>query len=166
MTTVSPMNINIRKATRADVELILSLAREFAAFQGSLGKFTNTKERMRDEQDCFTCLLAEDEAAEAVGLVIYYPVYYTWVGKSLYVDILYVKDTHRGQTIGYRLLAAVLRVAQAENYQRVRWLVSNWNASAIAFYEKCGATVSQKEHVCNLDRQAILAFNQHAKPHR
>ena len=153
------MNITIREATPADIGVVISLSREFATFQGSLDRFTNTEARMRDEHPLFNGLLAENEAGEPVGVAIYYPAYYTWVGKSLYVDVLYVKDAYRGQKIGYCLLEKILVTAKAENYQRVRWLVSHWNESAIAFYEKCGATVSQKEYVCNFDSEAIMAFN-------
>ena len=160
------MNITIREATEKDVEVIMALSREFATFQGTLDKFTNTEAQMRNEQPLFNCFLAENEAGEAIGVAIYYLAYYTWVGKSLYLDVLYVQEAYRGQKIGLLLLENVLAIAQKENCQRVRWLVSDWNESAITFYKKYGATVSQKEYVCTCDHQGILAFDRKAEHRR
>ena len=39
-----------------------------------------------------------------VGFSLFCFVYYTWVGKSIYLDDLYVKPDARGQGIGTRLM--------------------------------------------------------------
>lgn len=157
------MNVTIRKAGENDVPAIISLAREFASFQGSLDKFTNTETQMKREQHLFDCLLAEDETGEAIGMALYSVAYYLWVGKSLYLDDLYVKESHRGQKVGEQLLRRVLSVAKEEHCQRVRWVVSGENASAMAFYKKHGATVRPDLHVCTVDSPGLLAFSQPAE---
>ena len=47
--------------------------------------------------------MAETEG-KLVGFSLFCFVYYTWVGKSIYLDDLYVKPEARGQGIGTRLM--------------------------------------------------------------
>ena len=47
--------------------------------------------------------VAEREG-KLVGFSLFCFVYYTWVGKSIYLDDLYVKPEARGQGIGTRLM--------------------------------------------------------------
>lgn len=50
-----------------------------------------------------------------VGIATYFYTYYTWVGKSLYLDDLYVLQAYRGQKVGKSLLARLFTIAKAEN---------------------------------------------------
>ena len=70
-------------------------------------------------------------------MALYFFAYYTWVGKSLYLDDLYVKESFRKHKIGSGLLGKVFETARDEDCKRVRWQVLNWN-------EKCHSDVYQK----------------------
>jgi predicted N-acetyltransferase YhbS len=94
------MKINIRKATEADFPAILGLIKELALFEKAPEKVTNTVEQMKEEQGLFRSIVAETKTGEIVGMALYFFAYYTWVGKSLYLDDLYVKETHRKLKIG------------------------------------------------------------------
>ncbi len=118
------MNTTIRKAVEEDFTSILSLVKELAVFQKSPEKVTNTVEQMKEEKNFFRCFIAENEQKEIVGMASYSFVYYTWVGKSFYLDDLYVKESCRGQKIGSELLKKIFEVAKNENCKRVRWQVS------------------------------------------
>jgi predicted N-acetyltransferase YhbS len=152
------MNFNIRKATEADFPAILSLIKELAEFEKAPEKVTNSVEQMKQEKDFFRCFVAETGNKEVVGIVLYFFAYYTWVGKSLYLDDIYVKESFRKQKIGTELLREVFRVARDENCKRVRWQVLNWNKPAIQMYEKSGAEIDDEWLNCTFDETGIKNF--------
>ncbi|MCF8295410.1 MAG: GNAT family N-acetyltransferase [Bacteroidales bacterium] len=55
---------------------------------------------MKAEQLHFKALVVENELTEIVGFALYFFAYYTWVGKCLYLDDLYVTETYRKKGIG------------------------------------------------------------------
>lgn len=152
------MNFSIRKATEADFPAILSLIKELAEFEKAPEKVTNSVEQMKQEQDFFRCFVAETGNKEVVGIALYFFAYYTWVGKSLYLDDIYVKESFRKQKIGTELLREVFRVARDENCKRVRWQVLNWNKPAIQMYEKSGAEIDDEWLNCTFDEAGINNF--------
>jgi GNAT superfamily N-acetyltransferase len=152
------MSINIRKATEKDFPDILSLIKELAAFERAPEKVTNTVEQMKDEKNLFSCFVAETESKEIVGIALYFFAYFTWVGKSLYLEDIYVKDSYRKHKIGTNLLGKIFEVAREENCKRVRWQVLNWNHSAIQMYQKNGAEIDNEWLNCNYDAQGIKNF--------
>jgi len=133
------MNIKIRKATIKDYPIILELIKELALFEKAPEKVTNTVEQMIEEDDFFMAIVAEKEDGEIVGMALFYFVYYTWVGKSLYVDDLVVREQYRGNKIGTQLLEEVMNIAKKNKCKRVRWQVLDWNTPAINFYNSYGA---------------------------
>ncbi len=143
------MNFKIRQATGKDFEAVLGLIKELALFEKAPEKVTNTVEQMQEEKDFFEILVAEKSDGEIVGFALFYPVYYTWVGKSLYLDDLYVKEKYRGNGIGKALLDAVLNKAREMNAKRVRWQVLSWNKPAIEFYKKLGVELDDEWINCD-----------------
>src|SRR5512133_418211 len=115
------MKINIREATEADFPAILSMIRELADFERAPEKVTNSVEQMNREKDLFRCFVAETGSGEIIGMALWFFAYYTWVGKSLYLDDLYVKEQYRKNKVGTALLRKIFKVASAEGCQRVRW---------------------------------------------
>jgi len=152
------MNFNIRKATEADFQAILSLIKELAEFEKAPDKVTNTTEQMKQEKDLFRCFVAETETKEIVGMALYFFAYFTWVGKSLYLDDIYVKDAFRNHKIGTALLRKIFEVANKENCKRVRWQVLKWNHSAIQMYTKSGAEIDDEWLNCTFDEVGIENF--------
>lgn len=152
------MNFTIRKATETDFPAILELIKELAEFEKAPEKVTNTVGQMLDEKELFRCFIAERESGEVVGMALYFIAYYTWVGKSLYLDDLYVKEAYRKHKIGSALLARVFEAARAAYCKRVRWQVLRWNEPAIRFYEKAGALIDGEWLNCDYDSEGIKAF--------
>ena len=152
------MKFTIREATEKDFPGILGLIKELAEFEKAPEKVTNTVEQMLDEKDRFSCFVAELESGEIVGMALYFIAYYTWVGKSLYLDDLYVKEAFRQHKIGSALLSRVFESALAENCKRVRWQVLRWNEPAIRFYEKAGALIDGEWLNCDYDSEGIRNF--------
>ncbi len=144
------MNINIRKANREDFSSILSLNREFSIFQKTPEKVSITLEQMKNDANLFRCFVAENDANEIIGFASFYFAYYSWVGKGLYLDDLYVTENYRKHKIGSRLLNTVIDFAKKEKCKKLRWLVSKWNTDAIEFYKKMGAIIEETEITCDL----------------
>lgn len=152
------MDISIRQATEDDFPSILALINELAVFEKAPEQVTNSVELMRKEKDFFHCFVAETSEKEVVGMALYYFVYYTWVGKSLYLDDIYVKENFRKQKIGTALLSKVFEIAREEDCKRVRWQVLNWNHPAIEMYRKCGAIIDTDWMNCTFDSEGIKNF--------
>ena len=134
------------------------MVKELALFEKFIDKVTNTLELMNEEKDYFHCIIAETNKKEIVGIAVYFFAYYTWVGKSLYLDDLYVQQSCRGQKVGSKLLKEIFTIAKEENCKRVRWQVLDWNKPAIEFYKKVGATIDGSWYNCDFDKKRIGEF--------
>ncbi|MDR0395107.1 MAG: GNAT family N-acetyltransferase [Tannerella sp.] len=142
--------MNIRKAVENDFEQIHQLFMDFAAFEKHPEKMLNTVERMKAEKEFFNCWVTETSDGELTGYVTCFFCYFTWTGKAMYMDDLYVKPAFRGKGIGTQLIRQVIRYARETGCHKLRWQVSEWNTPAIAFYKKLGAAIDQVEQNCDL----------------
>jgi GNAT superfamily N-acetyltransferase len=91
-------------------------------------------------------------------MAVYYFVYYTWVGKSIYLEDIFVKDSYRGKKIGFELMKKIFETAKSENCKRIRWQVLNWNSTAIEMYRKLGADISNEWLNCTVEADGIRDF--------
>jgi GNAT superfamily N-acetyltransferase len=145
------MNITIRNTEPKDYPAVLELIKELALFERAPEKVTNSVELMREEDKYFHSIVAEKEDGEIVGMAIYFFAYYTWVGKSLYLDDIVVKEKFRGNKIGTKLLDRVIEFGKQNNCKRIRWQVLDWNVDAIEFYKKYGATLDGEWINCDIE---------------
>lgn len=111
---------------------------------------SNSVDKMIAEQEYFNGFAAINDLGKIVGYVNYFFAYYTWIGKSLYMDDLYVKEEFRGHGIGTKLINEVIKHAKSTNCHKVRWQVSEWNKPAIDFYKSLGASIDNVESNCDL----------------
>jgi ribosomal protein S18 acetylase RimI-like enzyme len=144
------MNIIIRKIEESDFKVLILLFREFALFEKLPEKMTNSVEQMLAEKEHLSGFVAVNSENEIMGYVTYFFAYYTWTGKSLYMDDLYVRPEFRSNTIGSRLINEVIAFAITENCRKLRWQVSEWNHTAIGFYKSLGANIDSVESNCDL----------------
>ncbi|MFA6973170.1 MAG: GNAT family N-acetyltransferase [Parcubacteria group bacterium] len=151
-------DIKIRKAGEEDFPAVFSLIKELAVFEKCPEKVTNSVEQMKNEKDFFQCHVAENGSKEIVGMTVFFFSYHTWVGKSLYFDDLYVKETYRGKQIGKKLLAKIFEIAKEENCKRISCLVSEWNNPAIELYKKYGVYIDSGSKSFNFDEGGIKNF--------
>ncbi|MDR0844833.1 MAG: GNAT family N-acetyltransferase [Tannerella sp.] len=143
-------DITIRNISEVDFEQIVNLFQEFAKFEKLPEKMTNSVERMTVEKEFFHCFVAETNDNKIIGYVSWFFCYYTWSGKAVYLDDLYVQPNYRSKGIGTKLIHEVIDMAKKSKCHKVRWQVSNWNKPAIDFYEKIGAEIDNVEQNCNL----------------
>lgn len=142
--------VSLRKARREDFSTIILLIREFAAFQNSSEKVNTSTQQLIGDEKLFQCLVAVNPEQQIIGFASYFFAYFSWSGKALWLDDLYIQAPYRNLGIGKRLFSAVKDIAIGEKCHTLRWQVSKWNTQAIAFYVKSGATVTETELTCDL----------------
>lgn len=152
------MNFIIRRAVEEDFPAILGLIKELAEYERSPDEVTNTVEQMGKEKDHFRCFVAESPEYGILGMALYFFAYFTWVGKSIYLEDIIVSRQYRGMKIGSALMDRVMQEAKDENCRRVRWQVLDWNETAISFYRKCGAEISGEWLNCTFDESGIVRY--------
>jgi GNAT superfamily N-acetyltransferase len=149
------MDISIRQATEDDFGQVYSLIQKFSEFIGTPGKVSVSVEKMKQDKDIFRCLVAVDND-KVIGFATYFYAYYSWSGKALYLDDLYVTDDYRGHGTGTSLMDAITGIALTSGCIKLKWQVSRWNSKAIEFYKKRGADIDEVEINCDLKLQNLI----------
>jgi GNAT superfamily N-acetyltransferase len=74
------------------------------------------------------------------GVALFYEGLGTFRAKPfLYLEDLVVSGSARSRGVGEALMAALARQALSRGALRVEWAVLDWNARAMAFYDRLGA---------------------------
>ena len=69
-----------------------------------------------------------------------------------------MQPAHRGTGLGRALLRHLGALAVQRGCGRFEWSVLDWNANAIRFYEKMGATVMPDWRICRVCGSALQTF--------
>jgi GNAT superfamily N-acetyltransferase len=132
----------IRPATIDDVRELWTMIRELAEYERELEFVTIQEEDLARDgfgtNPRFRAPMAEWDG-ETAGYALFFPYYSTWVGRGLFLEDLFVRQTFRGRGIGTALLARVAKIAEQEHCYGVHWEVLDWNEKAIALYTALGA---------------------------
>ena len=152
------MKLKIRKGKEKDFPALLSLLHDEAIFEGSpKSAVKNSVEQMKKEKKYINFFIAE-EKGNVIGVAVYSFAYYPWVGKSFYIEDLFVKPEYRSMGVGTKLLIKLFQFAQKEGCNRLRWEVEEKNIGAQKFYSKLGAKMGDKWFDCDLDQKGIKSF--------
>ncbi len=140
------MAIKIRPAVLADMSAVHDLVVELAVYEKAPEAVTATLLDYQNdfENDVFQCIVAENEAFEVVGMVLFYRTYSTWKGKMMYLEDFVVRESQRGQGIGELLFGSFTDAARAQGARLLKWQVLDWNTPALRFYERVGATIEKE----------------------
>lgn len=135
--------VRIRPATVRDVPTILKMIRGLAAYEKLAHEVRATPARLRRDgfgkRRFFQVLICERGKAP-VGFALYFFSYSTFLARpKLYLEDLFVVPEERGTGAGKALLRALAREALRNGCGGMDWLVLDWNAPAIRFYERLGA---------------------------
>jgi GNAT superfamily N-acetyltransferase len=152
----------LRPATPEDLPAIVALIRELAVFERLEHLVVVTPESLRPH------LFGARPVAEAVvgevhGRVVAFALFFTnfstFLGQpGLYLEDLYVQPAHRGSGLGKALLAHLGALAVERGCGRFEWSVLDWNANAIRFYERMGATVLPDWRICRVTGAPLRAL--------
>jgi len=155
------MDSQIRNASEADMPQVLALIKELAEFEKEPDAVKITIEDLVSEgfgpQPSFVCFVAEVNE-QIVGMALVYFRFSTWVGRTVHLEDLVVKQEMRGKGIGDALYKRVMEYAIDEGVKRVNWVVLGWNEGAIRFYKRTGANVMEEWWQVEMDETGIQNY--------
>lgn len=143
------MDVDIRRIEPDDVSAVVALIREFAEFE-HLSKYCEvTVERLREalfgNGAVAESLIAVDEES-TIGYALFFPNFSSFRGqRGLYLDDIYVTTAYRGRGIGELMLKKLAGMATSRGFERIDFLVLDWNKKAADFYLKLGAVRDDEE---------------------
>lgn len=166
--------LHIRPATPADVSTILGFIRELALYERQPDAvFATEADLLRDgwglaadahtaltpsQPPRFWALIAEWDGV-AAGFALYFASYSTWRGHhGIRLEDLYVTPALRGKGIGKALLARLAAIAVEQGCPRLEWDVLEWNAPAIAVYERIGAQILTEWRIMRIADEALRSL--------
>lgn len=157
--------LSIRPAGMDDVPLIRQLIAELADYERLAHAAVATDEGLRAQlfgaQPAAEVLIGEVDGQPA-GFALYFHNFSTFLGKrGLYLEDLFVRPAFRGVGLGRHLMAALARIAVQRDCGRFEWSVLDWNAPAIGFYRRLGATGLEEWTVQRLEGEALHALASH-----
>jgi GNAT superfamily N-acetyltransferase len=152
----------LRPAARADLPAIVGLIGELAEFE-KLSHLVEVRPDTLEPHLFGPRPVAEAVVAEVGGQVVGFALFFTnfstfLARPGLYLEDLYVQPAHRGRGLGKALLEHLGALAVERGCGRFEWSVLDWNANAIAFYEKMGATVMPDWRICRVTGEALAKF--------
>ena len=117
------MPTTIRTAGPDDAPAVHRLITALAEYEREPTAVESTPDVIRrqlaDARPPFECLLAEDDG-QVVGFALFFPTYSTWLGRQgLWLEDLFVLESHRHHGIGRALLTQVARLAVARGCGRL-----------------------------------------------
>ena len=154
----------LRAARVDDVAAIVAMIKELAEFERLEHLVQVTPETLRPhlfgERPVAEALLAEVDG-EAVAFALFFTNFSTFLARpGLYLEDLFVRPAHRGSGIGKALLQRLGVMAVERGCGRFEWSVLDWNANAIALYEKMGAQMLGDWRICRVTGDALTNFAQ------
>jgi len=166
---LSPSPITLRAARPDDVPVILRFIRGLAEYERL------PHECVATEASLASTLFGDRPAAEVVlafvndqaaGFALFFQNYSTFLAQpGLYLEDLFVDPSFRGQGVGRALLAHLAAIAEARGCGRFEWSVLDWNAEAIAFYEKLGAQGMSEWTVHRVTGDALISLAAEGRAH-
>lgn len=111
-------------------------------------------------------VIAERDGQPA-GFALFHGTFSTWECRpGIWLEDLYVPPRHRRAGVGAALLAHLAQVALQRGCARLEWNALDWNAPALAFYEKLGAARLSAWELHRLDGEALAHVARGPQPDR
>jgi GNAT superfamily N-acetyltransferase len=154
-----PEPVQIRRADAADGEILLSLVDALADYEKLARPSSSARERLiRDgfgPTPRFQAYLAELHG-RVVGYAITFETYSSFLAlPTLYLEDVFVLPETRRAGVGSALFRHLAAEAIRRGCGRMEWVVLDWNAPAIDFYERLGARRLREWHSYRLDADGL-----------
>ncbi|MEQ8524726.1 GNAT family N-acetyltransferase [Gracilimonas sp.] len=138
----------IRTIRRDELDRLTKLCELHAEYEKaeyfSEGKANKLEEAIFGKNKKIECWVIT-KANYFIGYVTLIPQFSTWDAENyLYLDCLFIKEGHRGQGIGAKVMKKIHNFASSNGYSQVQWQTPSFNEGAIKFYNREGAIGKQK----------------------
>ena len=75
-----------------------------------------------------------------VAYALFYPNFSSFRGqRGLYLEDIYIKSEYRRSGLGEKMLKEIAYTAASRGFERIDFMVLDWNTPAAKFYERLGA---------------------------
>ena len=82
----------------------------------------------------------------AIGYAVFYPNFSTFRGqRGIYLEDIYITKIARGKGVGEMMLRHIAKLGKERGFERIDFLVLEWNTPAVQFYKKLGAVRDEEE---------------------
>ena len=155
----SATHFSIRPAEPADITHIHSMIVELAVFEKLEHMVVATEELLHEglfgtKPSCEA--IVGEENGEVVAFALFFHNFSTFLTKKgLYLEDLYVRQSHRGKGYGTQLLARLAQLAMERNCGRFEWSVLDWNEPASSFYQAMGAQILPDWRICRVTGESL-----------
>lgn len=158
----SDTTFSIRPATPADVAHIHAMIVELAVFEKLEHMVVATEALLHDglfgARPSCEAIIGE-ENGEVVTFALFFHNFSTFLTrKGLYLEDLYVRQSHRGKGFGTQMLQRLAQIALERGCGRFEWSVLDWNEPAINFYKAMGADVMPDWRICRVTGDSLTAL--------
>jgi GNAT superfamily N-acetyltransferase len=152
----------IRPATPADVVHIHAMIIELAVFEKLEHMVVATEALLHEglfgAHPACEAIVGE-ENGEVVTFALFFHNFSTFLTKKgLYLEDLYVRQSHRGKGYGTQMLQRLAQLALERGCGRFEWSVLDWNEPAINFYKAMGADVMPDWRICRVTGASLTAL--------
>lgn len=180
ITTNSNESVTLRLAGPEDTEIIDRLVHQLAAYEKEPDAVKMDSENYfldgyDSTEPLFYCILADviatnDEVdgkaapATTVAMGLFYIGHDLLDGPFLYLEDLFCDEAFRGKGVGTAIMKQLARISLELDCRKFVWTALDWNAPALSFYEKIGATIENESKItryCGSDLQSF-ALNKKA----
>lgn len=153
---------SIRPATPSDVAHIHSMIVELAVFEKLEHLVVATEALLHEglfgaKPSCEA--IVGEENGHVVTFALFFHNFSTFLTKKgLYLEDLYVRESHRGKGYGTAMLKHLAQIAVERNCGRFEWSVLDWNEPAINFYKSMGAAILPDWRICRVTGESLTAL--------
>lgn len=143
------MDLTLRGISEDDLSSVIELMRDFAKYEDLLDHCTVTRDRLWGaifgENSYVEGLIAMD-GGKPVGYALYFPCFASFRGeRGMYLEDIYIDPEYRRHSVGIAMLRRIAAEAAARGFERIDFLVLDWNEPALGFYLKHGAERNDDE---------------------
>jgi len=154
--------IKFRRAVESDLDSLFALVKEFAKVEEQESALQITADELRRDlfgtDKFFYSIVAEKEEEDLVGFAFFSPSHATWLGRTLYLEDLYLRAAEQRTGAGKALLEVLARAARELGCAKLTWQALSDNEQAHTFYEMIGAKKTSDWISFQMDKNAIDAF--------
>ncbi|GAB3420217.1 GNAT family N-acetyltransferase [Massilia agilis] len=153
---------SIRPATPSDVAHIYSMILELAVFEKLEHLVVATEALLHEglfgaNPSCEA--IVGEENGQVVTFALFFHNFSTFLTKKgLYLEDLYVRESHRGKGYGTAMLKHLAQIAVERHCGRFEWSVLDWNEPAINFYKAMGAAILPDWRICRVTGESLTAL--------
>ncbi len=142
------MNYTIRYALPQDATTLVQLHQLHAAYEHAEynpeGKVQAILDHYFTPNPPIRCIVAVVHDV-VIGYATFTKDFATWAGAYfIHMDCLYLQEAYRGHSIGEALVNNIATYAVQHNIAYMEWQTPSFNAGAIKFYYRLGATSKHK----------------------